>query len=94
MLKTNNEFTEPNLPTRRQCGFIENAKQMGVDLAAGDVRVTTTPTLGAIQTIFHKEHNRIARNLLPFFMESEAFTSMSKPEQDEFLYQVYTIQSV
>ena len=89
LLKTHDYFRNvPNLPTRLQCGFPITDSKKAEDLVAGDVRVTVQPTLASIHSLFLNEHNRIAKGLEPFFMESSAFTDMQQREQDEFIFQV------
>jgi len=65
LMKTH--YLGPTLPTNRQADFVDGTPlttppgAQTEDLVAGDIRVQQHPGLGAIQSLFLLEHNRIAR---------------------------------
>ena len=93
LLKTHSHFTVDNLPMRSQChigspdGTVHPTHVLTKpsDLVAGDRRVTATPTLASMHTLFLNEHNRIARAIKPFLAKKKVF--LSSDSQDEFIFQ-------
>jgi len=54
----------PSLPTRSQTDVPLKRKESPEDLVAGDMRAIESPGLASIHSLFHAEHNRIARQIL------------------------------
>ena len=52
------------MPTRTQTDVPLKRKESPEDLVAGDMRAIESPGLASIHSLFHAEHNRIARQIL------------------------------
>ena len=73
------------MPTRTQTDVPLKRKESPEDLVAGDMRAIESPGLASIHSLFHAEHNRIAKQILALNPGTEWMMGWLSIYQEQFV---------